>query len=56
MKNTTTDNMGLLKQYFHEYLTSEDYDNMTDDEYELWLVNYEITKEEYFQAIGDGIN
>ena len=29
--------MGQLKNYFHEYLTAEDFDLMFDDEYETWL-------------------
>jgi hypothetical protein len=31
--------MGLLKNHFDEYLSSEDFDLMFDDEYELWLDN-----------------
>ena len=44
--------MGQLKTAFDDFLSSEDFDLMFDDEYELWL----LQKEEYEQAIGDGIN
>jgi hypothetical protein len=47
--------MGALKEHYHEYLTSEDFDLMFDDEYELWLENKQVEYEEYLQAIGDGI-
>ena len=29
--------MGQLKNYFDEYLSSEEFDLMFDDEYEMWL-------------------
>lgn len=38
--------MGLLKEYHHEYLSSEDFDYMFDGEYEQWLENQEKTQEE----------
>jgi hypothetical protein len=44
--------MGQLKTAFDDFLSSEDFDLMFDDEYENWLAQ----KEEYEQAIGDGIN
>ena len=44
--------MGQLKTAFEEFLSSEDFDLMYDDEYENWLAQ----KEAYEQAIGDGIN
>ena len=47
--------MGALKEYYHEYLSAEDFDLMFDDEYELWLENKKVEYEEYLQAIGDGI-
>jgi hypothetical protein len=31
--------MGQLKKYYDDYLSSEDFDLMFDDEYELWLNN-----------------
>jgi hypothetical protein len=31
--------MGLLKNYFDDYLSSEEFDLMYDDEYEMWLNN-----------------
>lgn len=31
--------MGLLKQYYDDYLSAEDFDLMFDDEYEIWLEN-----------------
>jgi hypothetical protein len=31
--------MGELKNYYTDYLSSEDFDLMFDDEYELWLKN-----------------
>lgn len=31
--------MGQIKNYFYDYLTSEDFDLMFDDEYEQWLKN-----------------
>ena len=54
-KNNTS-NMGALKQYHHDYLSAEDFDLMFDDEYEAWLENKRVEKEEYEQAIGDGLN
>jgi hypothetical protein len=48
--------MGALKQYHHDYLSAEDFDLMFDDEYEMWIQNKQIEKEEYEQAIGDGMN
>jgi predicted RNA-binding protein associated with RNAse of E/G family len=48
--------MGAMKEYYHEYLTDTEFDLMFDDEYEMWLENKQIEKEEYEQAIGDGIN
>jgi hypothetical protein len=48
--------MGALKEHYTEYLSAEDFDLMFDDEYEVWLKNKQIEKEEYEQAIGDGIN
>lgn len=44
--------MGQLKTAFDDFLSSEDFDLMFDDEYELWL----LQKEEYEQSIGDGLN
>jgi hypothetical protein len=29
--------MGKLKDYYYDYLTSEDFDLMVDDEYEQWI-------------------
>ena len=48
--------MGALKEYYTEYLSAEDFDLMFEGEYETWLENHKIEKEEYEQAIGDGIN
>ena len=48
--------MGALKQLYTEYLSAEDFDLMFDDEYEAWLENKRVEKEEYEQAIGDGLN
>ena len=42
--------MGKLKEYYHEYLTSEDFDYMTDDEYQQWLAE----KEAYEEALSFG--
>jgi hypothetical protein len=47
--------MSAIKEYYNEYLTSEDFDLMFDDEYELWLKNKQAEYEEYCQAIGDGM-
>jgi hypothetical protein len=47
--------MGAIKEYYHDYLSSEEFDLMFDDEYELWLKNKQVEYEEYLQAIGDGI-
>jgi hypothetical protein len=48
--------MGKLTQMYDDYLSSEEFDLMFDDEYETWLKNQEAQREEYYQAIGDGIN
>jgi hypothetical protein len=48
--------MGALKEYHAEYLSDLDFDLMFDDEYEQWLENRKIEEQEYYQAIGDGIN
>jgi hypothetical protein len=48
--------MGALKQHFNDYLSAEDFDLMYDDEFELWLEQRELQREEYEQAIGDGLN
>jgi hypothetical protein len=29
--------MSNIKEYYHDYLTAEEFDYMFDDEYELWL-------------------
>jgi len=46
--------MGAIKEYYHEYLSAEEFDLMFDDEYEEWLNNKQVEYEEYIQAIGDG--
>jgi hypothetical protein len=33
--------MGKLKDYYYDYLTSEDFDLMFDDEYEQWIKQQE---------------
>ena len=43
-----------LIQSFSLFLSSEEFDLMLDDEYELWLKNKQAEYEEYCQAIGDG--
>lgn len=51
--------MGQLKKYYHEYLTSEDFDLMSDEEYDIWLqkkkeyeiLQYEAEKEAYDEAL-----
>lgn len=52
--------MGALKQYYIEYLSSEEFDLMSDDEFNLWLERKlqqeQIEREEYLQAIGEGMN
>jgi len=48
--------MGALKQMYDDYLSSEDFDLMFNDEYDLWLQNKQVEEEEYYQAIGDGMN
>ena len=52
--------MGQLKQMYDDYLTSEDFDLMFNDEYELWLEakteQQKVEQEEYYQAIGEGMN
>jgi hypothetical protein len=52
--------MGQLKQMYDDYLSSEDFDLMFNDEYELWLEaktqEQKVEQEEYYQAIGDGMN
>lgn len=48
--------MGLLKQHYDKYLSDLEFDLMFDDEYEQWLENKKVEEEEYYQAIGDGIN
>lgn len=55
--------MGQIKNFYDDYLSSEDFDLMFDGEYEIWLEDqkakqqqYEAEQEEYYQAIGDGIN
>lgn len=55
-KNIKQNKMGALKQHFNDYLSAEDFDLMYDDEFELWLEQRELQKEEYEQAIGDGLN
>ena len=39
--------MGQLKEYYHEYLSAEDFDYMFDDEYEKWVQQQEINQEQY---------
>jgi hypothetical protein len=39
--------MGLLKEYYHEYLSAEDFDYMFDGEYEAWVEQQEINQEQY---------
>lgn len=53
--------MGQLKNYYHDYLSSEDFDLMFDDEYELWLKKQqekieqsEAEKSAYEEALGWG--
>jgi len=57
--------MGKMKEYYHEYLTAEDFDYMFDDEYEMWLENkrqaeeqqqeqYEAELSAYEEALGWG--
>lgn len=48
--------MSAMKEYYHEYLTDTDFDLMFDDEYEMWVANQQAHREEYEQALGDGIN
>ena len=55
-KNIKQNKMGALKQRFNDYLSAEDFDLMYDDEFELWLEQRELQREEYEQAIGDGLN
>lgn len=45
--------MGLLKNYFYEYLSSEDFDLMFDDEYELWLDRQEKQKKLFLSQQND---
>jgi len=33
--------MGSIKEYYYDYLTSEDFDLMYDDEYEQWIKQQE---------------
>lgn len=33
--------MSLIKEYYHDYLTSEEFDLMYDDEFERWLEEQE---------------
>lgn len=42
--------MGALKEYYYEYITSEEYDMMTDDEYEQYLAE----KSAYEEALSQG--
>jgi hypothetical protein len=37
--------MGQIKNYFNDYLSSEDFDLMFDDEYEQWLEQRQIQLE-----------
>ena len=48
--------MGRLKELYEDYLSAREFDLMFDDEYELWLENHKVEKEEYEQSIGDGLN
>jgi hypothetical protein len=41
--------MGKLKEYYHEYLTAEEFDLMTDEEYELWLQREKEAVEECYE-------
>lgn len=50
--------MGKLKNYYFDYLSSEDFDLMFDDEYEEYLkakeeyeLQYEAEKEAYEEAL-----
>ena len=38
--------MGQLKNFYHDYLSSEDFDLMFDDEYELYLENKKKCQEQ----------
>lgn len=48
--------MSAMKEYYHEVLTDTEFDLMFDDEYELWLESKKREEEEYYSAIGDGMN
>ena len=41
--------MGALKEYYNDYLSSEEFDLMTDEEYELWLQQQKEAMEESYQ-------
>jgi hypothetical protein len=49
-KNYYLNNMGAMKEYYHEYLTAEEFDYMTDDDYEQWLAE----KGAYEEALSNG--
>jgi hypothetical protein len=39
--------MGALKEYYHEYLSAEDFDYMFEGEYEAWMKQQEYNQEQY---------
>jgi hypothetical protein len=41
--------MGKLKEYFFDYLSSEEFDLMTDEEYEQWIKQQQEAMEESYQ-------
>lgn len=42
--------MGALKEYYYEYISSEEFDLMTDEQYEEWLEQ----KAAYEDALSQG--
>ena len=40
--------MGILKNYYEEHLSSEEFDLLFDDEYELWLQNKNYNESQYY--------
>lgn len=48
--------MSAIKEYYHDYLSAEEFDNMFDDEYELWIKEQELKINQIKEKQNDGTN